>query len=60
MGDKPYKIHSETRITLSPLAIELARDHGMSLTEMARHLLNQHFAEGGAVVYDEEDSPEYK
>jgi hypothetical protein len=41
MDDRPYTIHSDTRITLSPLAKEMARMHGMSLTEMARHLLAQ-------------------
>ena len=41
MDDRPYTVHSDTRITLSPLAKEMARMHGMSLTEMARHLLAQ-------------------
>jgi hypothetical protein len=40
-NDKPYTIHSATKITLSPLAKEMATANGMSLTEMARHLLQQ-------------------
>ena len=40
-SEKPFVIHSATKITLSPLAKELAREHGMTLTEMARHLLQQ-------------------
>jgi hypothetical protein len=40
-SEKPYTIHSGTRITLSPLAKEMAAEHGMSLEEMARYLLNR-------------------
>jgi len=42
MDDKPYTIHSPTKITLSPLARELCKEHGMTEEQMARHLLNQH------------------
>lgn len=38
----PFVVHSDTRITLSPLAIEVAKQNGMSPLEMARHLLQQH------------------
>jgi hypothetical protein len=38
---KPYTIHSDTRITLSALAREMCRLHGMSERDMARHLLAQ-------------------
>jgi hypothetical protein len=38
MDDKPYTVHSDTRITLSPLA-RLAKANGMTETEMAKHLL---------------------
>jgi hypothetical protein len=40
--DRPYVIHSATKITLNPTAREMARMHGMSETELARHLLDQH------------------
>jgi hypothetical protein len=40
--DAPYVVHSPTKIRLSPLAIELAKQQGMSLTQMAKHLLQQH------------------
>jgi hypothetical protein len=40
--ERPYRIESPTRITLGPLAKALAQEQGMSLTEMARHLLTQH------------------
>jgi len=39
--DQPFKIHSATHITLSPTARELAKMHGMSETDLARHLLKQ-------------------
>jgi len=42
MDDKPYTIHSDTRITLSQAARELCKLHGMTEEQMARHLLNQH------------------
>jgi len=41
LDDKPYTIHSDTRITLGPIAREMAKMHGMSEIEMARHLLAQ-------------------
>jgi hypothetical protein len=42
MADSPpYTIHSDGKITLSPLAIEMARQQGLSLTDMAKHLLQQ-------------------
>jgi hypothetical protein len=40
--EKPYTVHSDTKITLSPLAKEMAKMHGMTELEMAKHLLNQH------------------
>ena len=40
--DKPYTIHSPTKITLGPLARELAKAHGMTEIEMGKHLLQQH------------------
>jgi hypothetical protein len=43
MADEPpYEVLSPTKIKLSPLAIELAQQQGMSLTAMAKHLLKQH------------------
>ena len=41
LDDKPFTIHSDTRITLGPVAREMAKMHGMSEIEMARHLLAQ-------------------
>jgi hypothetical protein len=38
--DTPYEI-SGSKIRLSPLAIELAKNQGMSLVAMAKHLLAQ-------------------
>jgi hypothetical protein len=38
----PFKIHSPTHITLSPTAREMAKMHGMSEEDLARHLLDQH------------------
>jgi len=40
--EKPYVIHSATKITLKPLAREMARMHGMTEEQLARHLLQQH------------------
>lgn len=37
----PYEVLSPTRIRLSPLAKEMAKMHGMSEREMAKHLLQQ-------------------
>jgi hypothetical protein len=42
MDDKPYEILSPTKIRLGPLAKEMAHEFGLSLTDMAKHLLNQH------------------
>jgi len=39
--DQPFKIHSTTRITLTPTARGLAKMHGMSEEDLARHLLEQ-------------------
>ena len=41
-SEKPYTIHSDTRITLSPTARELCKLQNISERDMARHLLNQH------------------
>lgn len=42
MGDdRPYVIHSATKITLSALARELARENGMTDVQMAKHILEQ-------------------
>jgi hypothetical protein len=40
--DRPYMVHSATRITLSPTAREWAREWGMTDVEMAKHLLARH------------------
>jgi hypothetical protein len=48
----PFVVHSATKVTLKPAAKFWAAEHGMSLEQMARHLLDQHaqeFATGGAV-----------
>jgi hypothetical protein len=43
MADEPpYVVHSPTKIRLSPLAQEMAKQNGMSLVDMAKHLLKQH------------------
>jgi hypothetical protein len=39
--EQPYVIHSATRITLSPMAREMAKMHGMTEVQLARHLLDQ-------------------
>jgi hypothetical protein len=39
--DRPFVIESATRIRLGPLAKDLARQQGLSLVEMAKHLLAQ-------------------
>ena len=41
LDDKPYTIHSPTKITLGPVAREMCKLHGMSEVDMARHLLAQ-------------------
>jgi hypothetical protein len=38
---KPYTIHSDSRITLSPEAKYWAKEFGLSLDQMSRHILNQ-------------------
>jgi len=40
--DRPFVIHSATKITLGPVAKEWAKEFGPSEVEMAKHLLNQH------------------
>jgi hypothetical protein len=39
--DRPFVIESETRVRLGPVAKEWARVHGMSLEQMAEHVLHQ-------------------
>jgi hypothetical protein len=39
--DRPYVVESPTKIKLSPIAKEWAREFGMSDVEMAKHLLAQ-------------------
>ena len=39
---KPFIVESPTRIRLSPMARQMARMHGMTENEMAKHLLQQH------------------
>lgn len=41
-SEQPYVIHSATKITLSPLAREMAKMHGMSEEALGRFLLQQH------------------
>jgi hypothetical protein len=41
MDDKPYEILSPTRIRLGPDCKFWAAEHGLSLQEMARYLLNR-------------------
>jgi len=41
--DRPYVVKSPTRIRLGPVAQQFARDYGISLVEMAKHLLHQHY-----------------
>jgi hypothetical protein len=54
--DKPYIIHSATKITLSSLAKEMARMHGMSEVEMARHLLQQDQLQDAGMIQKEGES----
>jgi hypothetical protein len=39
--ERPYVIESPTRIRLGPVAKDWAQAYGLSLEEMARHLLAQ-------------------
>jgi hypothetical protein len=56
MGDKLFVIHSDTKITLSPLAKEMARMHGMTLAELGQHLIQQHkLQQAGLVQKDGEN-----
>jgi hypothetical protein len=54
--DKPYIIHSATKITLMPIARDMAKMHGMSETEMAQHLLQQHALQDAGMVQKEGES----
>jgi hypothetical protein len=54
--DKPYTIHSDTRVTLSPAARELCKLQGISERDMARHLLNQARLEQAGQIQREGES----
>jgi hypothetical protein len=54
--DRPYVVHSDTRITLTPLAREMAKLNGMSEREMAKHLLTQHRMEQAGLTQREGES----
>jgi hypothetical protein len=50
-GDRPFTIHSPTKITLSPEARFWAKEHGLTLVEFARYLLNkENLADGESYV----------
>jgi hypothetical protein len=52
----PFVIHSPTRVTLSALAVEMAKQNGMTPTEMARHLLQQDaMRQAGEIQRDKEN-----
>ena len=56
MDDKPFTIHSDTKITLSPEAKFWAQENGMTLEQMAKHLLNQaRLKDSGLVQRDGEN-----
>jgi hypothetical protein len=38
----PYIVHSPTKVWLSETACAIAREQGMSVKEMAQHVLRQH------------------
>ena len=40
--EKPYVIESPTRVRLGPEAKYWAQENGLTLEQMAKHLLNQH------------------
>ena len=50
---KPFTIHSDGKITLGPEALEMAAFNGMSVTELARHLLKQHKLKQAGLVQRE-------
>jgi hypothetical protein len=39
--DDAYRIHSATKVTLSPAAKDWAVEFGLTLEEMAKHILSQ-------------------
>src|SRR5262245_23647670 len=41
--DRPYVVESPTRIRLGPYARQLAQEYGISLAEMAKYLIAQHY-----------------
>ena len=49
-SEKPYTVHSATKITLSPEAREICKLQNISERDMARHLLNQHKLEQSGYV----------
>jgi hypothetical protein len=50
--EKPYTVHSRTKITLHPEALYWAKEHGYSskeeLEQFAQYLLTQHHSDEGA------------
>jgi hypothetical protein len=53
--DAPYEVLSPTKIRLGRVALEMAKMHGMTEKEMAKHLLQQHkLRETGLVQKDGE------
>ena len=53
---KLYRVLSPSKIWLSPEARELCALHGMTETEMARHLLDRHkLAQAGLIQRDEKE-----
>jgi hypothetical protein len=52
-NDQPFVIDGPDRVTLRPLAIEMAKANGMTPKEMAKHLLRQHgLRESGLIQQD--------
>jgi hypothetical protein len=54
--EKLYVIESPTRIRLGPEAKTMARENGMSLTEMARHLLQQERLRAAGLIQKQGES----
>ena len=52
-SEKPFVIESPTRIRLGPLAKELAHQQGLSLTDMAKHLLQQEAQRQAGLIQQE-------
>jgi hypothetical protein len=56
--DRPFEVLSRTKIRLGPVAKQFAKDYGLTLTDMARYLIDRHY-NGDDTVHGQDHESEF-